>query len=29
LLVTDQLSRLNSRFRFMTDVLGAAERALQ
>ena len=29
LLVTDQLSRLNSHFRFLTDVLGAAERALQ
>jgi cytochrome c-type biogenesis protein len=29
LLVTDQLSSLNSRFRFLTDVLGAAERALQ
>ena len=29
LLVTDQLSRLNSRFRFMTDWLSAAERALQ
>jgi cytochrome c-type biogenesis protein len=29
LLATDQLSTLNSRFRFLTDVLGAAERALQ
>jgi cytochrome c-type biogenesis protein len=29
LLLTDQLSRLNSRFRFLTDVLSAAERALQ
>ena len=29
LLVTDQLSRMNSHFRFLTDVLGAAERALQ
>jgi len=29
LLLTDQLSSLNSRFRFMTEWLGAAERALQ
>ena len=29
LLVTDRLSSLNSRFRFLTDALGAAERALQ
>jgi cytochrome c-type biogenesis protein len=29
LLVTNQLSSLNSRFRFLTDILGAAERALQ
>ena len=29
LLVTDQLSSLNNRFRFLTDALGAAERALQ
>jgi cytochrome c-type biogenesis protein len=29
LLVTDQLSRLNSRFRFMIEWLSAAERALQ
>jgi len=29
LLVTNQLSSLNSRFRFLTDALGAAERALQ
>jgi len=29
LLATNQLSTLNSRFRFLTDVLGAAERALQ
>ncbi len=29
LLVTNQLSRMNSHFRFLTDVLGAAERALQ
>jgi cytochrome c-type biogenesis protein len=29
LLVTDQLSRLNSHFRFLTNVLDAAERALQ
>ena len=29
LLVTDRLSSLNSRFRFMTDWLSAAERALQ
>ncbi len=29
LLVTDQFSTLNSRFRFMTDLLTAAERALQ
>lgn len=29
LLVTDQLSRLNSRFSFMTEWLSAAERALQ
>ena len=29
LLVTDQLSRLNSRFRFVTDWLAGAERALQ
>ena len=29
LLATGQLSSLNSRFRFLTDVLGAAERALQ
>jgi cytochrome c-type biogenesis protein len=29
LLATDQLSTMNSRFRFLTDVLGAAERALQ
>ncbi len=29
LLATNQLSSLNSRFRFLTDALGAAERALQ
>ena len=29
LLVTDQLSRLNSHFRFLTNVLDAAERASQ
>ena len=29
LLLTDQLSRLNSHFRFLSDALGAAERALQ
>jgi cytochrome c-type biogenesis protein len=29
LLLTDQLSSLNSRFKFLTDALGAAERALQ
>jgi cytochrome c-type biogenesis protein len=29
LLLTDQLSRLNNHFRFLTDALGAAERALQ
>jgi cytochrome c-type biogenesis protein len=29
LLMTDQLSSMNSRFRFLTDVLSAAERALQ
>ncbi len=29
LLLTDQLSRLNSHFRFLTNVVGAAERALQ
>ena len=29
LLVTDQLSRLNSRFRFLTEWIAGAERALQ
>jgi cytochrome c-type biogenesis protein len=29
LLVTEQLSSLNTRFRFLSDMLGAAERALQ